>query len=127
MYFVKPLMLIGLCTVIPLTAGCAHTPTSHGALAGGALGAGLGALIGNQTGDAGEGALVGAGVGALSGALIGNAFERRDRYDHHRHYGPPQVVERRVVETRPSGHYETHLIRSPNGEYYEERVWVPHR
>lgn len=62
----------------------ACTPTQKGATGGAAIGAGAGALIGNQNDNAGEGALIGAAVGGLSGALIGNANEqnRGDGYNH---------------------------------------------
>lgn len=61
-----------------VAVGCNTTPTQQGAIAGGAVGAGAGAIIGNQSGKSGEGALIGAGVGALGGALIG------DQVDEHK-------------------------------------------
>lgn len=42
-----------------------------GAIAGGALGAGAGALIGAASGNAGPGAAIGAGAGLLGGAVLG--------------------------------------------------------
>ena len=53
-----------------IISGCAVLITTRekGALAGGALGAGMGAIIGNQVGHQGSGALIG---GALGGGLIG--------------------------------------------------------
>jgi Glycine zipper len=69
-------------TVLPvlLMAGCdSLSHTENGALAGGAIGAGTGALIGNMTGHAGGGALIGAGVGALSGGLIGHAADKSEQ------------------------------------------------
>ena len=53
--------------------------TQRGAVVGGLLGAGAGAIIGNQSGHAGEGALIGAGAGALGGAAIGNAQDTERR------------------------------------------------
>jgi YMGG-like Gly-zipper len=53
--------------------------TQRGAVVGGLLGAGAGAIIGNQSGHAGEGALIGAGAGALGGAAIGNARDTERR------------------------------------------------
>ncbi len=62
-----------LAVSLVLSAGCATmSNTQKGAGIGGALGAGAGAIIGNQSGHAGEGALIGAGAGALVGALIGD-------------------------------------------------------
>jgi uncharacterized protein YcfJ len=69
-------------TVLPLVflAGCESlSPTENGALGGGALGAGTGALVGHALGNTGAGALIGAGVGALSGGLIGNSVERSEQ------------------------------------------------
>jgi Flp pilus assembly protein TadD len=49
--------------------------TAVGAATGGVIGAGLGAIVGNQTGDAGSGLAIGAVAGAATGALIGNALQ----------------------------------------------------
>lgn len=49
-----------------------------GALGGGALGAGLGAIVGNQVGNTGAGVAIGGAFGALSGALIGNEMDNQD-------------------------------------------------
>ena len=57
----------------------AQSKSVQGGLMGSALGAGAGAIIGNQTGRAGEGAAIGAGLGALGGALMGNALEQQER------------------------------------------------
>jgi uncharacterized protein YcfJ len=60
--------------------GCSSlNNTENGALAGGAIGAGTGALIGHATGHTGAGALIGAGVGALSGGLIGHAVDDSEK------------------------------------------------
>jgi hypothetical protein len=53
--------------------------TEAGAGAGGLIGAGTGAVIGNATGHTGAGALIGAGVGALSGGLIGHAVDESEK------------------------------------------------
>ena len=65
-----------------LAIGC-QTPegepdrTATGALTGGALGAGTGAIIGGVSGHhAGEGALIGGAIGALTGGIIGNQQQR---------------------------------------------------
>jgi hypothetical protein len=52
-------------------SGCATDNTSQGALFGGALGAGTGAIIGHAVGNTGAGAAIGAGAGALTGAAVG--------------------------------------------------------
>lgn len=123
-------------------SGCATTHTGqHGAVLGGLLGATAGAIIGNQSGDAGEGALIGAALGGIAGAAIGDSQEK-NRYNgpytetEEIVYRPaPVVYEVRTVRTvqrpvvvsepvRRAGHYETRLVRSASGETYEERVWV---
>ena len=59
-------------------AGC--TGTQKGASIGGLAGAGLGAIIGYQSGHMAEGALIGGAVGAGGGALAGNTMdEKKDK------------------------------------------------
>lgn len=119
--------------------GCNTTPTQDGAVAGGLIGAGAGAIIGNQNhGRSGEGALIGAGVGALTGALIG------DQVDEHRDRKAQQQQAQPVEQASPppqpapapaqapaqtaqaqTGHWETRTVTTESGETYEERVWVP--
>jgi hypothetical protein len=92
-------------------------------MTGALLGAGAGAIIGNQSdGKSGEGALIGAGVGALTGALIGDHVdERRSRQQGTRQvYAPPQAA----PQPTSTGHWETRTRRTASGETYEERVWV---
>jgi hypothetical protein len=63
-----------------LACGCSSlTHTENGALAGGAIGAGTGALVGSTTGHTGGGALLGGAIGALSGGLIGSAVDKSER------------------------------------------------
>jgi hypothetical protein len=52
--------------------------TESGALGGGVIGAGAGALIGAATGHAAAGAAIGAGAGAVTGGLIGNSQDRAE-------------------------------------------------
>lgn len=49
-----------------------------GALLGSAAGAGLGAIIGHQSGETGKGAAIGAGAGALGGYIIGNEMDKSE-------------------------------------------------
>ena len=63
--------------VLIASAGC--TGTQKGATIGGLAGAGLGAIIGYQSGHLAEGALIGGGVGAAGGALTGDAMEKKDK------------------------------------------------
>ena len=57
----------------------AQSKTNQGAVLGGLLGAGTGAIIGNQTDHAGAGAAIGAGLGALGGGLMGHAMEENSQ------------------------------------------------
>ncbi|HRI88303.1 MAG TPA: glycine zipper domain-containing protein [Candidatus Hydrogenedentes bacterium] len=107
-------------------AGCATTPAQQGAMTGAIVGAGAGAIIGNQSdGKSGEGALIGAGLGALTGALIGDHVdERRQRGQVSQ---PAQRGQYQPSSTSStSGHWETRTVRTQSGETYEERVWVQH-
>jgi outer membrane lipoprotein SlyB len=113
---------------LPLLPACNTTPTQEGAVAGAALGAGAGAIIGHQQGKQGEGALIGAAAGALAGALIGDQVDERRNSRQAQHLEPaqpaPQTGEATVLR---KGHYETRLVKTESGETYEERVWVPAR
>lgn len=53
--------------------------TYIGAATGGVLGAGLGAIVGNQTGDPGAGLVIGSVAGAGAGAAIGNSLEAQQK------------------------------------------------
>jgi tetratricopeptide (TPR) repeat protein len=52
--------------------------TAISATTGGVVGAGMGAVVGAQTGDALTGAAIGAAMGALAGGAIGNALEAHE-------------------------------------------------
>ena len=75
---------LGLCTltVAVVFTGC-ETPdgrpdrTGTGALAGGAIGAFSGAVLGGR--HAGEGALIGGAIGAITGGLIGHSMDQEER------------------------------------------------
>ncbi len=75
----------GVAVAALLLGGCesmgtaAQSKTTQGAVLGGLLGAGTGAIIGNQSDNAGAGTAIGAGLGALGGGLIGNAMEEKDQ------------------------------------------------
>ena len=105
-------------SVAAALAGCNTTPVQDGAVLGGALGARTGAIIEHQVGKQGEGALIGAGLGALTGALVGDQVDQAGRQP------APQATAYRSPAPAATGHYETHLVRTPSGETYEKRVWV---
>ena len=70
----KKLILLLLVGMLGLY-GC--TTTQKGAGIGAAGGAGLGAIIGHQSGRTAEGAAIGAAVGGLGGALVGEQMARK--------------------------------------------------
>ncbi|HOE65546.1 MAG TPA: YMGG-like glycine zipper-containing protein [Candidatus Hydrogenedentes bacterium] len=102
--------------------GCQMTPTQQGAMIGGATGAGLGAIIGNNSGshDGGKGALIGGATGALAGALVGDAVDENRK----KKAQTPGSVSSEPSEGVVKGHYETRQVKSESGETYMERVWV---
>ncbi|MCS7337080.1 MAG: glycine zipper domain-containing protein [Verrucomicrobiae bacterium] len=77
-------LLSGIVAAGLLASGC-QTPegepdrTATGALAGGALGAITGAVIGHQSGRGAEGAAIGGAIGALTGGLIGHSMDQEQR------------------------------------------------
>jgi hypothetical protein len=66
---------------IGLLSGCTEPgeTTKVGAATGGVMGAGLGAIIGSQTGDPGAGLVLGAVAGSGTGALVGNSIEAQQK------------------------------------------------
>jgi hypothetical protein len=73
-----PLVLV-LIVVSLGVVGCRSPYRSdQGALLGGLGGAGLGAIVGNQSGNAGPGAVIGAAAGAITGAVVGNELDEID-------------------------------------------------
>lgn len=76
MKFLLPLAALFLagCVVaqpVPVALPPVCDDPAAGAAYGALVGAGIGALAGSASADAGRGALIGAGVGALAGAAIG--------------------------------------------------------
>lgn len=62
--------------------GCSTSPgntTAVSAATGGVIGAGLGAIVGSQTGDPGAGVAIGAVAGSSAGALVGNTIEGQEK------------------------------------------------
>ncbi len=125
-----------------LLTGCVDSGpnTQRGAVAGGALGALGGAIIGNNSGhrNAGQGALIGGLLGAIAGGTLGNSADHehgtvyRSREEATTTYivqqppplpPPPQVV---VVAPPPPPApnlvwVEGHYAMTPRREY----VWIP--
>ncbi len=74
--------------------------TATGALAGGALGAATGAIIGGTRGEAGAGAAIGGALGALAGGLIGRGMDSQQRETLSRQ--SPQTYQR-IEQGQPLG------------------------
>lgn len=72
--------LFALALALAVAPGCSGiSNTGAGALGGGAIGAGLGTIVGGLSGHPGAGAAIGAASGALVGGAIGNAEDQRER------------------------------------------------
>ena len=77
----KRTVVVSIAMAALVASGCetmgtaAQSKTTQGAVLGGLLGAGTGAIVGNQSDHAGAGTAIGAGLGALGGGLIGHALE----------------------------------------------------
>lgn len=93
------LALLGTLSISSMS--CTSGPNAQTGTVLGALGgAGLGGIIGHQSGRGLEGAAIGAGLGALGGNLLGGAQDQRNYYNsggyyggqgngYYRSYGPP--------------------------------------
>jgi len=82
--------------------GC--TTTQKGAAIGTVTGAGIGGIIGHQSGKGAQGAAIGGAAGALGGALIGNQMKKKfcpvggEHYDETVNYCPKHGVELKYKE-----------------------------
>lgn len=90
-------------------SGCESTGKSAGL--GAIIGGGAGAIIGNQSGRAGEGALIGAAVGALAGAIIGH--EKQKRLASRKQVEDEYYAQNNTRPTEPSAQWDT-LQVAPN-------------
>ncbi len=82
-------LLVSLAAIL---SSCAMlSKKGNGALIGGGAGAGVGAVIGNQTGSTARGAIIGAVVGGLAGTIIGNQMDQQAK-------GIKQTVDGATVE-----------------------------
>ena len=103
----KTLRITSLAMAAAVLAGGCTTPsgqpdrTATGALAGGMIGAGTGALIGNAAGHhTAEGAAIGGILGLVTGAVIGNSMDQQQRAALSRQN--PQTLQR-VEQGQPLG------------------------
>ena len=74
---VTSLLVVVVGVGFAFVAGC-ESKAQTGAGVGALGGAGLGAIIGHQSGNAGVGALIGGAAGAAGGYLIGNEGDKKD-------------------------------------------------
>lgn len=83
-----PVILVSL----SLLTAC-NTAQERGALTGGAIGAGTGAVVGAIASGTPEGALVGAAIGGTAGAIIGAVANRPGYCYAYDNYGNRVVVQ----------------------------------
>ena len=73
----KNTLIVLLLSVMILSASCATIPEDrYNTQKGAAIGAGIGALLGQAIGRDTEGTLLGAGIGTVIGAIAGNAVDQ---------------------------------------------------
>ena len=131
----KTTLSVTLIAATALLLGC--TATEQGVGIGAASGAGIGAIIGHQSGETGEGAVVGAAAGALIGGLIGHqsdkeqqARERQNAYEQGRRTSRSEEPTSSGRVSAPSkgtwveGHYEYVTKKEWVDTSTTERVWV---
>ena len=75
-HFVTVSTVFVVSVAIVFATGC-QSDAGRGAGIGGLAGAGVGAIIGHQSGHTTEGALIGGGVGAGAGYIIGNERDKK--------------------------------------------------
>jgi uncharacterized protein YcfJ len=102
-------------TVLFAGAGCQSSPnrTGEGALIGGLVGAGAGAIIGNQgdhrNRDRTSGALIGGALGALGGALVGNQVQKQPQQQA-LSQNPNQMAMQQIVDMSRQGVNEDVIV-----------------
>jgi uncharacterized protein YcfJ len=84
------ILMLAIFGLIVFSSGCASsgstTQTKRGAVIGGLIGAGTGAIIGHQSGRGLEGAAIGGAVGAIGGGAVGSAQDEQNDRDARRNY-----------------------------------------
>jgi uncharacterized protein YcfJ len=102
-------------TVLFAGAGCQSSPnrTGEGALIGGLVGAGAGAIIGNQGAhrnrDRTSGALLGGALGALGGALVGSQVQKQPQQQAQVN-NPNQMAVQQIVDMSKQGVNEDVIV-----------------
>ncbi|MCS6926282.1 MAG: YMGG-like glycine zipper-containing protein [Candidatus Binatia bacterium] len=109
-------------SLLVILSGCAAPLTTRekGALAGGALGAGAGALIGSQLdgrNSTAKGALIGGALGALGGGLIGDQMYGQEQQQRLHDY--ELEAQRREIERQRRELEELRRGRSRSDRHYD--------
>ena len=104
--------------------GC-ESDAGKGAGIGGLAGAGVGAIIGHQSGHTAEGALIGGGVGAGGGYIIGNERDKK-KTEAEMDQLRAEMNNVTVTVTNSNGSKSQVLLRKqgvgyvgPRGEFYD--------
>jgi uncharacterized protein YcfJ len=92
--------------VLVFSVGC-DSDAKTGAVAGGGIGAGTGAIIGHQSGKTGQGALIGGAIGASAGYLLGDA---KDKKKH-------ETATPAKAETQAAANIVTVNVTNSNGSF----------
>lgn len=106
-----------LVIVVGAILGCAGPSASRrddGMLLGGVLGAGTGAVVGNQFGSPATGTIIGGVGGATMGSIVGSAQDRSEA----RRAQQRRVLERQAVELKRQQDEMSSLRRQ---EYYDRK------
>lgn len=125
-YLMQSVKKVFVLACVLVFAGCSAQPFSareKGALTGGVIGSGLGAIIGNQTGNTGAGIAIGAGAGAISGGLIGNSVDNVDA----RQSEQDERMRRQDEEIRRQQREIEELKRRGGDSNYDSRDSDPYR
>ncbi len=107
----------GIILLSTFTISCSDvgmSKTTQGAIAGTAIGAGLGAVVGDQVHHTGTGTAVGAGFGALTGGLIGAAMDDNKKGSS----DEEERLRRQEEEIRRQRREIEELKRERNSDYY---------
>jgi len=124
-------MSVAALLLIASQAGCASSPNRavEGSVIGGLLGAGAGAIIGNQGHDRDQdrtrGALIGGAVGAIGGALAGSQMQKQPAQQQtpaqaQQAANPSQITVAQILDMTRQGVHEDVIvdrIRLTNSKY----------
>ncbi len=114
-----PALVTALVTAIaPWNAAFAQVQTQRGAVVGGLSGAAIGAIIGDNSDEAGAGAAIGGVIGAVAGGILGNADDR-ERYSF-----PPPTASQSVVTNVPIGAITTSDVISMTQSRVSDQVII---